>query len=105
MNIVVSRSLLHLGDSRNRPGGLVVSLNAEDSRVMLHRDLFHEIPTVAAILTEGLATIEADHATHIATEAATVRQAVVIVCAKALAKRYRDQLTRQYRLIVSLQAV
>ncbi len=91
--------------SGKRPGGIAIGSDSEDYRVILHRDGRHAVPCVAAMLTEVIAVLEGCQARRVAEKAFTVGQEVVIVCAKPVAQRYYKQLTQQYELIVTLEAV
>lgn len=94
------------GGARKRPGGIAIGSGSEDYRVILHRgDGRHEVSCVAAMLTEIISALQEPRAIMVAEKAFTTGQAEVIVCAKATAQRYCNQLTRQYELIVTLEAV
>ena len=102
-----SRSLtfqVQTGGARKRPGNTVVRLRSEDYSVILHADACHHVPFVAAMLAEVIAVLETHRAITVAKHAFTVGRAVVITCNKSMAERYRDQLTLQYQLVVTLEA-
>lgn len=107
LHITVAVQLPHaqIGGFPNRPGKAARGSHAEAFRVILHQDTLHEIPSVAAMLTEIITALDEGAALRVAEQAFTAGQAVVIACRKSTAERYREQLTSQYQLLVTLEAV
>lgn len=87
------------------PGGSAVGISSEEVRVVLHQDSWHEVPSVAGMLTEVIAALEGEAALAVATRAFAEGCATVITCAKPKALRYYKQLVLQYCLMVTLEAV